>query len=302
MKKFAYIVSPLTIKQLQQYFPLAGVLPELLAKPFLKNRPPFKASVFKKIKSIQEKEISGFTVACPILTRRLADEAELGLLLEAMHFAEKMGADIIGLSGYAAHLADKKYFSVTKKIATPVTSGNALSAWSLFEQAYRIAKASNMPLDKIALTVIHAGTTVGYLTARKLSDYVSKVIICDPDTEKMSKLKDVILHLNPVEVIIEPDLHKAAGMADMVINPDEDKLNSKLLNKGSVLIEGSFVQVPGLRHPVRADLAEVMLLALEEKLVSYSLGETINIDKLEEIADIAVQHGFEIWAPDAPVL
>ena len=49
-------------------------------------------------------------------------------------------------------------------------------------------------------------------------------------------------------------------------------------------------------------MAETMLLTLEEKFVTYSLGESINLDKLEEIADTAVRHGFEIWAPEAPVL
>jgi len=27
-----------------------------------------------------------------------------------------------------------------------------------------------------------------------------------------------------------------------------------------------------------------------------------NPDKLEELADIAVQHGFQVWVPEAPVL
>jgi len=302
MKNIAYIVSPLTIKQLQQHFPFLGFLPEFLVKPFLKGCAPFKSATFKKIKSIQEKEITGFTVVCPILTRRLADNAELNLLIEAMQLAEGQGADIIGVSGYAAILANKKYFSVTKKIKTPITTGDAFSAWSLFEQAYRVSKAKNMPLKTISLTVVHAASTVGYLTTRKLSEYASKITICDSDREKLVKLKEVILHLNPIEIIIETDLQSAAGAADMVINTADDKLDKKLLKKNAVLIEGSFILVPGLKNPVRADLAEVMLLALDDKLVSYSLGEAINIDKLEEIADIAVQHGFEVWAPDALVL
>ena len=43
-------------------------------------------------------------------------------------------------------------------------------------------------------------------------------------------------------------------------------------------------------------------MLLDGKIVSYSLGEDSNLDKLEEIADIAVQHGFEVWVPEAPVL
>jgi predicted amino acid dehydrogenase len=44
-------------------------------------------------------------------------------------------------------------------------------------------------------------------------------------------------------------------------------------------------------------MAETMLLTLENKCVNYSLGEQINLDKLEDIANIAVRHGFEINLP-----
>jgi len=302
MKTFAYIVSPLTMKELKNYIPLARLLPDFLVNPFLKSCAPFKSSCFKRIKSIQDKEIKGFTIVCPILTRRLGDDTELNIVLEALRLAKKDGADIIGLSGYAAELADKRYFSVTKKADLPVTSGNAFTAWSLFEQAYRVSKANGLVLNKITLAVIGAVSTVGYLAARKLSAYATKIIICDHDKEKLAKLKEIILHLNPIEVIIETDPESAVRSADLVVNAGEDKITRGLLKKNALLVEGAYVSVPGLKDPVPADLAEVMLLALDDKLVNYSLGETINIDKLEEIADIAVQHGFEVWAPDAPVL
>ncbi|MFA6384149.1 MAG: hypothetical protein WCY10_02115, partial [Candidatus Omnitrophota bacterium] len=44
-------------------------------------------------------------------------------------------------------------------------------------------------------------------------------------------------------------------------------------------------------------MAETVLLALDNKFVNYSLGEQINLDKLEDIANIAVRHGFEINVP-----
>jgi predicted amino acid dehydrogenase len=49
-------------------------------------------------------------------------------------------------------------------------------------------------------------------------------------------------------------------------------------------------------------MAEAILLTFEGRFVSHSLNEETNPDNLEEIADIAVQHGFEVWVPEAPVL
>ena len=53
---------------------------------------------------------------------------------------------------------------------------------------------------------------------------------------------------------------------------------------------------------VYASLAETILLALEERFVSYSLGEMVNIHKMEEIADIGARHGFQVWLPEASML
>jgi predicted amino acid dehydrogenase len=53
---------------------------------------------------------------------------------------------------------------------------------------------------------------------------------------------------------------------------------------------------------ISASLAETMLLTFEEKIASYFLTDSLNADRLEEIADIAVRHGFEVWAPQAPIL
>jgi predicted amino acid dehydrogenase len=86
----------------------------------------------------------------------------------------------------------------------------------------------------------------------------------------------------------------------------------KLFTRPDVtLVEGDWIKIP---HPLKfgpqlgpendiipASLAETMLLAFEGKLTNYSLGDNVNLDKMPEIADFAVQHGFETWAPDGPV-
>ena len=51
-----------------------------------------------------------------------------------------------------------------------------------------------------------------------------------------------------------------------------------------------------------AYLAETILLARERRLASFTLDESLNPDKLEEIADIATRHNFEVWQPEAPIL
>jgi predicted amino acid dehydrogenase len=156
------------------------------------------------------------------------------------------------------------------------------------------------------------------------------------EKDKLSALKEAILHLNPIEVIIEDDISNAVKNADIVINATDsseiefeiedlkpnatvcdislsDSPFKKLkLRKDITFIRCGLVKLP---YPVKlaintglpkgiilASLAETMLLTFEEKFVNYSLGDNINLDKLEEIADIATRYGFEVWVPEAPMI
>ena len=43
-----------------------------------------------------------------------------------------------------------------------------------------------------------------------------------------------------------------------------------------------------------ACMAEVMILALERRYESYTLGQDITVEQVEEIASLATKHGFRL--------
>jgi len=323
MESFAFIVSPITIKQLKSFWSILRI----------KNLAPFKVLHIKRIKSIQGKEIQGYLIICP---GPLEEDFILDKIFAAGHLAEKLGVRILGLGGFVAAVADKEYKRLTKSLKMPVTSGNALVAWSVFEAIYRLTRARNIDLKKSTLAIIGATSSVGNLCTRKLSEYISKIIITSKDKDKLEQLKETTLHLNSIELIMEEDAYKAVQDADIVINTDSlqgklfdiEKLkpnsifcdvslrynisDKSKLRQDITFIQAGLIKLPypdrlGIKNGLPkgityASLAETMLLAFEEKFVDYSLGENVNLDKLEEIADISVQHGFEVWVPKAPVL
>lgn len=323
MESFAFIVSPIAIKQLKSLWSIWRI----------KNFPPFKVLHIKGIKSIQGKEIKGYLIICP---GPLGEDSILNKIFAAGNLAAKLGVRILGLDGLIAAVADKEYKRLTKSLKMPVTSGNALTSWSVFEAIYRLTRARKIDLKKSTLAIIGATSSVGNLCTRKLSEYISKIIITSKDKDKLEQLKEITLHLNSIELIMEEDAYKAVQDADIVINTDN--LQEKLFDIGKLkpnsifcdvslrynisdksklrqditFIQAGLIKLPypdrlginnGLPKGIAyASLAETMLLVFEEKFVDYSLGENVNLDKLEEIADIAVQHGFEVWVPEAPVL
>src|SRR3989338_6546624 len=182
MKTFAYIVTPVTIKELKNYWPLMRILPDFLIKPFLKNIPAISSSTIKRIKSSRGKEIEGHLIICPLLGRQLSEDIVLDKIISAAQTAQRLGAKIIGLNGYAAFVADKSYAKIFKNLKVPVTSGSALTALSVVELLYRLAKVKKLDLKKSAIAVIGASSPIGSLCSKKLSDYAHRIIITDKDT------------------------------------------------------------------------------------------------------------------------
>jgi predicted amino acid dehydrogenase len=335
MKTFAFLLHPLNIHQVKSFWPLTRILPISFVKPYLKHC-DFKILALKKIKSKQGREIQGYLIVCPLLPEdmeeltKLDEELILDKIISAGYVAERLGAKLMGLGGYLGIIADKKPM-IYKHLNVPLTSGSTYTAWSIFEAIYKTAKQKRLDLKKLTLAVVGPITGVSSLCARKFSEHVAKIILTGESEQKLQKLKNMINQLNSLEVEITPDVSKAIKEADIIINThgsDTELFNIADLKPQSIVcdvsvfqiiaekakqrkditfIESGIIKLPkteniGLNlclheNMIYASIAEIMLLALEERLVNYSLGENINLDKLEDIANIAVQHGFEVCEP-----
>ncbi len=334
MNSFAFIVHPITIQQVKKIWPAIRAFPDFIVKPNLKNIPAFKVSHIKQVLSAQKKEIEGFFVACPLTPRFILEpnqEFVLNKIVSTAIFAQKLGAKILGLSRYAAIVTDNGA-KLAGKIEIPVTTGSTFTAWSVFEAIYRTAKIKNLDLARSNLTVIGADTAIGELCLNKLSEYIPEVHVTGKNRKKLEKIKDSMDALYHCSVFIEENAHQAAKNASILINTSSSfvadceiqdiksgalvcdisllrNIASMAANRNDItLIEGDVIKSKypielgvdtGLpKDMVYAALAETMILAFEGKFVDYSSGSSINPDKLEEIANLSVQHGFEVWVPE----
>ena len=289
--------------------------------------------------SAKSKEARGFFIVLPVSLGRTHNHAleAMDKILSAGELAKKLGSHILGLGGYASLFCDKGYTAI-RTLKIPVTSGSTFTAWSAFEAIYRTARIKKLDLSKTTIAVVNAASAIGSLCSRKLSAYVSKITLnSHPELEfKLQHLKETILQLNSLEVDIHISTPLAVRQADIVIFTDdmpEAELNISDLKPKAIIcdasvarviaakaksrrditvIEAGLIKMPkpvkfsvntGLpRGIISASMAEAMLLTLEGKFSNYSLGENINLDKMEEIADIATRYGFEVWVPEAPIL
>ncbi|MGA2775113.1 MAG: hypothetical protein ABSE81_03505 [Candidatus Omnitrophota bacterium] len=306
MRTFAYITTPINTEQLKEQWQALKYLPDYILSRLRKLLPKYKIIKLGKFESVQAETIKGYKIVCPILDEYKQDNLVLERIISACCIAEKLGVKLIGVGGYAALVADKNYNKIIKSVKIPVTCGNALSAWCLFEKVYRLAKAKNIPLKGSTILFLGADTQTGSLAARKLSEYTAKIIIAGTDKNLLAKLKEVILQENHIEVIIESNIEAALNEVSIVVNAEEayeplPKLKENTIYSG---VEALRIREygAGVSRFISPSLAEAALLVLDDNAVSYSLGKNSNLEILEEIANTAVRQGFEVWVPEAPVL
>jgi predicted amino acid dehydrogenase len=333
VNSFAFIVHPITIQQIKKIWPAIRVFPDFIVKPNLKNIPAFKVSHIKKVRSVQRKEIEGFFVACPLTPRYILEPNQdfvLKKIISTARFAEKLGAKILGLSRYAAIVTDNGA-KLSGNIEIPVTTGSTFTAWSVFEVIYKTAKMRHIDLTQSTLAVIDADTPIGQLCLNKLAEYIPEIIITGKNKARLEKIRESMHELYHSVISIHEHARQAAGSASILINASSSfvadfdiqdlrpgtlacdvsmlkNIASKAESRKDIaVIDGDVIKLKyalelgvdtGLpRDMVYAAMAETMLLTFEEMFVDYSLGNQVNPDKLEEIANLAVQHGFEVWVP-----
>ena len=313
MKKFAFIITTTTIEQLRRFRPLLGFLPGFAMESYIKNLEPFQSLRLRHI-TPEGEDVEGVIIVCPLIKRQDDEEFILDRIIVSARIAKSLGAQIAGLNGCASAVADKNFRILSKRIKIPLTTGNAFSSWSAFEAIYRVAKAKNINLKECRVTVIGARKQSAVLCGKILSERVNSVITVpaediDKNYPDALKKSDIIIVAEDYPIDFD-SLKTNAIVCDISLS---GKLRrSEYLPTDITFIKGALIKLPkplnlginlGLPNDVvSAPLAETMLLTLEEKFVSYSLGENINPDKLEEIADMSARHGFEVWVPQAPVI
>lgn len=334
-KIFAFIVHSRGVDELKKLYPLFRMVPDFVLKTSFRAIAPFKVSQVRHVRSLKGGQIQGFFIDCPFLIEEgqpLEDRLVFGKIFSAANIAKKMGAQILGSDSLNSPLKDGGA-AISRHLYLPFTNGASLTAWTIFEGIYRIAKSNNIDLKNSTVAVVDATNPVGSLCARKLAEYAKQLIISSNQEDKLETLRREIMESHQKEIIIEKNPSSAIRQADITAVTANLKQIPQHLEKGKVIVyvslapevvqdlksregliaaEAGLIKMPypidlqlnlGLpKDIVPAALAETMLLALEEHFVNYSAGENINVDKSEEIADIAAKHGFEVWLPDAPVL
>jgi predicted amino acid dehydrogenase len=330
LQNFAFMIHPTNAGDVARKFKIARFVPDQVIERAFALLPSMKVAHITGIRS-DRAETEGWFVACPLTTRlimSLPQEYVIKKIIQGGRVAEKLGAKILGLGAFTKVVGDAG-ITVAANLNIPVTTGNSYTVATAVEATKAAAVMMGHDLKKASVVILGASGSIGRVCAmmlarevrnmtlvardeRKLEDLASKILYdtglavkVTSNTKKALNSGDIIITVtSAVDTVIEPEDLKAGAVVCDVARPRDVSKRVAEVRHDVLVIEGGVVEVPGdvnfnlnFGFPpgtAYACMAETMILSLEKRYESYTLGRELTIKQVEEIAVLAKKHGFKI--------
>jgi len=335
MSGFAFVIHPVDPKRdvARKYPRLAKVLPTGLVHFLARLWPPVCLSHITGVRSVDTgKEIEGWLVACPFTARQaleLPTRTVYNKIVAAGRLAQRLDAQILGLGAFTSVVGDAGV-TVARQLDIPVTTGHSFTVATAVEALEEGARCKGVQLASSTVAVIGATGSIGRACAESLAPAVGGLILIGRSESRLAQVRAQVEGAGcrrvrtslRVEEVCEADLVlSATSAADSVIQPEYLKRDAvvcdialppdvsprvKQERSDVLIISGGVVDVPGevdfgfdfglSSGKAYACMAETMVLALDGRYESYSLGKHVRIEQVHEIAWLARKHGFRLSA------
>ena len=330
MGEFAFIIHPVHgAKDMARKYRLAGLLPEFVLEQIVRRMSPRLISEITGVRSLTGATCHGWFVGCPLTPRQFLDLPEefvIGKIIRAAQVAQQLGAKIVGLGAMTSVVGDQGV-TVAQHVDIAVTTGNSYTVWTAVEGAKQAARLMGTDPAQAHVAVIGATGSIGQVCARIMAEEAAALTLIGRNQPRLAELAatltgraqvscttdaaaglreaDIVITVtSAVDTVVPVEALKPGAVVCDVARP-RDVSHRVVKERPDVLvIEGGAVAVPGevdfhlnFGFPPRtsyACMAETMILALEERYESFSLGRDLSLEKVHEIARLADKHGFKL--------
>ena len=333
MEKFAFIIHPINAKRdvarKGGIYRVAQYLPEQTVEWLIKHKDPIVASHITGVVSPTGAQAEGWFIACPLTPRQMMElpqEFVYHRLTQCGQLAESLGAKIIGLGAFTSVVGDGGQ-SVAKNLNIAVTTGNSYTVATAVEGALDAARRMEIDIARSKVAVVGASGSIGRTCAQLLAPRAAQVALIGRDRARLEVVKeeltgaDVTVHdevhaglrdariiitvTSATDAVIQPeDLAPGCVVCD-VARPRDVSVRVARERDDVLVIEGGVVAVPGeavdfrfnFGFPVKmayACMSETMILALEGRYESFTLGKDVSTEQVTEISRLAQKHGFHL--------
>lgn len=325
MTPFAFIVHPIDARRdVARKYPLAKYVPEAAVEWFLKHRKPMVLSEIKGIRSIDGSETHGWFIGCPLTPKmmlKLPLELVYNRIVDCCLLAEMQGAKLIGLGAFTAVVGDGG-ITIAQRSPIPVTTGNSYTVATAIDGAMEAARLMEIDPAVSTLAVVGATGSIGKTCAQVMAPHFARTIMIGRDkarTEEAAALvgngaeastdiaaisaADVVVTVTSAEgEVIHPEHLKIGAVVCDVARPRDVSVRVSKERDDVLVIEGGVVSVPGdvdfgmsFGFPEKtayACMSETMMLALDNRPESFTLGKDVTAEQVEETREMARRLGF----------
>lgn len=326
MTRFAFIIHPLQAKDFARRYPILKFMSDGFIEKLLSRKEPFKISEVTGIKSITGAETEGIFVALPVTPHMFMESMPLewvyDRITQCTRIAEDEGCEIIGLGAFTSVVGDGG-ITVAQRSNIAVTTGNSYTVATAIEGAVNAAGQLGILTGESVLAVVGATGSIGKTCARALAPEFGRTVVVGRDLERTQVLAselpraeatvnidairdaDVVITVTSADApVILPEHLKSGSVVCDVARPRDVSVRVSKERPDVLVIEGGVVRVPGdvnfnfdFGFPpmtAYACMSETIMLALENRPESFTLGKDVSIEQVNETQRLAKRHGFRL--------
>jgi len=327
LTRFAFIIHPLTARDIARKFPIARFLPDSMIEAYARKKDPVVMSKVTGIESPTGAKTEGWFIGLPLtpnqMTKTLPIEEVYDKIAKCGDLGAELGADILGLGAFTSVVGDGGVSVAKRTKIKAVTTGNSYTVATAIEGTLEACRRLGVDLPSATLAVVGATGSIGKTCARVLGRSFGRTILVGRDLERTQAIAeeldnarattnvadireaDAIITVSSAgkELILPEHLKPGAVVCDVARPRDVSARVSK--ERPDVLVlEGGVVRVPGnvefnLRFgfpekTAYACMSETMMLALDDRIENFTLGKDVSVEQVDEISRLAHKHGFEL--------
>lgn len=325
MTKFAFIIHPLELSDIYRKYGWLRWFPKGLVERIIPKMKPKVVSHITGIKSATGATTEGWFIGCPLTSKMLVgpdQDTVLKVLVECCRLAEEVGAKVIGLGAFTSVAGDGG-LTLRENVNIEVTTGNSYTVETAIEGALEAARLLEIDVAHATLGVVGATGSIGRVCAEVLAPKFCSTILIGRDLPRTQELAaqlpratasnnpsdlrnaDVVITVtSAAEAVILPEHLKPGSVICDVARPRDVSVRVVKERDDVLVIEGGVVAIPGdvefnfnFGFPEKtayACMSETMLLALEDRPCSFTLGKEVSVEQVLEMKRLADKHGFHI--------
>jgi fatty aldehyde-generating acyl-ACP reductase len=332
MHRFAFVIHPVDVKRdAARKYPIAKYLPERLVEKLLLRKEPMVVSRITGVRSLTGAQTEGWFVGCPLSPRMMLElplEVVYDKIVRCGQIAQELGAEILGLGAFTSVVGDGG-ITIASRLNIAITTGNSYTVATAIEAAALGAQKMGIAIEDATVAVVGATGSIGRTCAEALAPQAKAMLLLGRDTARLTPVAAQLQPLARGEVRVSDDLARDLPSADVIITVTsavDAVIYPRDLKSGAVVvdvarprdvsvrvarerddvlvIEGGLVEVPGevnfgfdFGFPPRmayACMSETMMLALEGRIESFTLGKEVSLQQVQTTQELARKHGFRL--------